>query len=311
MTQPDLEIVDVRAGESFKVWAHGYPFRTVRWHFHPEYEIHLITATQGRAFVGDHIGPFAPGNLVMTAPNLPHNWLSDVPSGVAVPERCLVLQFSAAFAQRCVGAFPELSFLPELLGEAARGVQFSAEAGAAAEPVMRALLTAPGAARLAAFFELLDILRSSASRRMLASVGYRPNPATYMTQPLNHVLNHIGRNLSSDLRESELAELSGYSASAFSRAFHRQTGMTFVRYVNSMRINRACEMLISGERRITDICFEVGFNNLSNFNRQFLAHKGMAPRAFRSHHRANGFSGRANSPRGPAGPDALPQRSSL
>ena len=284
MATPDLEIVDVHAGESFKIWAHGYPFRTVRWHYHPEYEIHLVTSTSGRMFVGDHIGAFEPGNLVLTGPNLPHNWLSDVAPGVSVVERCLVLQFTADFAEGCAGSFPELSFLPGLLADAARGVQFSLEAGATLEPLMRALLPARGAARLALFFSAIDILRQCSERRLLASVGYRPSPSTYLMQPLNHVLNHIARNLQTELRESDLAALCGFSASAFSRGFQRQTGMTFVRYVNSMRINRACELLTSGRRRITDICYEVGFNNLSNFNRQFFALKSMTPRAFRSHH---------------------------
>ena len=62
--QPDLELVAVRRDESFKVWSHGYPYRTVRWHFHPEYEIHLIVATTGKMFVGDHISSYTPGNLV-------------------------------------------------------------------------------------------------------------------------------------------------------------------------------------------------------------------------------------------------------
>src|ERR1700748_3951541 len=92
VVQPDLEWVAVPPDESFKVWSHGYPYRTVRWHFHPEYEIQLITTTSGKYFVGDHIGDFAPGNLVMTGPNLPHNWVSNVPPGERVDERCLILQ---------------------------------------------------------------------------------------------------------------------------------------------------------------------------------------------------------------------------
>ena len=119
---------------------------------------------------------------------------------------------------------------------------------------------------------------------VLASAGYLPVPAD-ANQPLNHVLAHISRNLGHDLRETDLAALSGYSPSAFCRAFQRHTGMTFVSYVNSLRISRACELLISSQRRITDICFEVGFSNLSNFNRQFLAQKAMPPSAFRNHHR--------------------------
>ena len=81
--KPDLEVVQIGRGESFKAWEHGYPFRTVRWHFHPEYEIHHVVATAGRYFVGDFIGEFEPGNLVLTGPNLPHNWVSDVAPGEA------------------------------------------------------------------------------------------------------------------------------------------------------------------------------------------------------------------------------------
>ena len=79
--EPDLEVVQIRPGESFAAWSHGYPYRTVRWHFHPEYELHQVVATKGRYFVGDFIGEFEPGNLVLTGPNLPHNWVSDVPEG--------------------------------------------------------------------------------------------------------------------------------------------------------------------------------------------------------------------------------------
>ena len=65
VSEPDLEVVQIRSGESFKMWSHGYPYHTVRWHFHPEYEIHLITETSGCYFVGDFIGDFQPGNFVM------------------------------------------------------------------------------------------------------------------------------------------------------------------------------------------------------------------------------------------------------
>ena len=284
MLEPDLELVEVPSTGSFKVWSHGYPFRTVRWHFHPEYEIHLITATSGRAFVGDHIGGFEPGNLVLTGPNLPHNWISDVPPGTEIPRRCLVLQFTSDLASGLASLFPELAFLDGLMGEAARGLQFAPATGVAAEPIMLELLTAQGIRRLELLFALIGLLHADTGRRPLASVGYRPVPSIYMEQPLNHVLEHIKRNLGNDMRESDLAALSGYSVSAFSRAFHRHTGMNFVAYINSLRISRACELLLGSHRRIVDICFEVGFSNLSNFNRQFLAQKSMSPSTFRHHH---------------------------
>jgi AraC-like DNA-binding protein len=80
-----------------------------------------------------------------------------------------------------------------------------------------------------------------------------------------------------------LAAIAGLSPAAFSRSFRRHTGMSPVQYVNRLRINLACQLLMSEEdRSVTDICYEVGFNNQSNFNRQFLAQKGMSPSRFRS-----------------------------
>ena len=58
--------------------------------------------------------------------------------------------------------------------------------------------------------------------------------------------------------------------------------MSLLQYIRRLRINMACQILMSDEHaQVSDICFEVGFNNLSNFNRQFLAEKGMPPSQFR------------------------------
>ena len=122
---PDLEVVQIRRGESFKAWAHGYPFHTVRWHFHPEYEIHHVVATSGHYFVGDFIGEFEPGNLVLTGPNLPHNWVSDVPPGTSVPLRGRVVQFSQEFIADATTALPELAGCENILELSRRGALFS------------------------------------------------------------------------------------------------------------------------------------------------------------------------------------------
>lgn len=77
------------------------------------------------------------------------------------------------------------------------------------------------------------------------------------------------------------------SVSTFTRFFRRHTGSTFVQYLNRLRINEACELLMCSALSVTDICYRIGFNNLSNFNRQFLAMKGMPPSRFRALHRLN------------------------
>ena len=290
IVQPDLEVVAVPRDESFKVWSHGYPYRTVRWHFHPEYEIQLITSTTGKYFVGDYIGDFAPGNLVMTGPNLPHNWVSHVPQGEHVDERCLILQFDAAFVARAIAVFPEIRRVESLLDASAWGVLFTPKTGAAAEPVMREMLDAQGVRRITLFLALLDLLVQSPEPVKLASAAHHADPARHAETRINHVLAYIGRNLSQELREVELAELTGQSVSAFSRYFRRHTGVPFVQYVNRLRINLACQLLMSGELNITDICYQVGFNNLSNFNRQFLLQKDMSPSRWRAYQQLNAAS---------------------
>jgi AraC-like DNA-binding protein len=297
IVQPDLELVAVPRDESFKVWSHGYPYRTVRWHFHPEYEIQLITSTTGKYFVGDYIGNFAPGNLVMTGTNLPHNWVSNVPQGEHVDERCLILQFDAELVVNAIKVFPELKRVESLLDASRWGVLFRPETGAAAEPIMREMLGAQGMRRVTLFVALLDLLVQSAEQVKLASAAYSADPARYAETRINHVLSYIGKNLSQELRETELAELAGQSASAFSRYFRRHTGVPFVQYVNRLRINLACQLLMSGELSITDICYQVGFNNLSNFNRQFLALKDMSPSRWRAYQELNAASG-TESPEG-------------
>jgi AraC-like DNA-binding protein len=285
--QPDLELVAVRRDESFKAWSHGYPYRTVRWHFHPEYEIHLITATTGRMFVGDHIGAFAPGNLVMTGPNLPHNWVSDVPPDVTIEQRCLVLQFDADFIAQCIDTFPDLRELTALLDESRAGLLFPPATGETARPLLTALIDARGTRRVILFMQLLDLLAGCRARRRLASVAWRSEPNRYASSRINHVLAYLGEHFAQPQREAELAQLAGQSVSAFSRTFRRHTGLTFVQYVNRLRINLACELLATDTLSITEICYQCGFNNLSNFNRQFLLLKDMPPSKFRAYQQLN------------------------
>jgi AraC-like DNA-binding protein len=280
--EPDLEVVQIRRGESFTAWSHGYPFRTVRWHFHPEYELHLVVETSGCYFVGDFIGEFEPGNLVLTGPNLPHNWVSDIPKGTSVPLRGRIIQFSESFIEGTMKVFPELSALGPLLETSRRGALFGKETAGQVAPLMEEMMDAQGVRRIELFMMIAGVLVRASSVRTLTGPDYLPDPSGYMSVGINKAIAYIRENLTRPFGEADLAAIAGQSPSAFSRAFRRHTGMSLVQYVKRLRINLACQLLMSdGQAAITDICFEVGFNNLSNFNRQFLAEKGMPPSQFR------------------------------
>ena len=279
--KPDLEVVQIGRSESFKAWAHGYPYHTVRWHFHPEYEIHHVVATSGHYFVGDFIGNFEPGNLVLTGPNLPHNWVSHLAEGESVPLRGRVLQFTEEFIGDAMALLPELAACEGLLETSRRGALFGPATAEAAAPMLAELVTAQGIRRIEVFLGLLGLLQR-AEVTTLTSTNYLPDPSGFMSTGINEALAYINANLTEPFSESDLAEIAGLSPSAFSRSFRRHTGQALVKYVNRLRINLACQLLMGrDEMKITDVCFSSGFNNISNFNRQFQVQKGMTPSRFR------------------------------
>lgn len=280
--QPDLELVRIGEKESFKAWEHGYPFHTVRWHFHPEYELHLVCATTGRYFIGDYIGQFVPGNLVLAGPNLPHNWVSEVADEASVPLRSRVMQFTEDFIGRTIDCFPEMAGTSRLFERSRAGVLFSAETAARVAEPMRRIIHATGAERIALFLGIIAELETDHGAQTLTSQHYHPDPSGFMSTGINEVLSHINDNLTEVLDETTLAQLAGVTPSTLSRSFRRHTGQSLTKYVNRLRVTLACQMLMSPDfATVTDVCYASGFNNLSNFNRQFLALRGVTPTQFR------------------------------
>lgn len=280
--QPDLELVHIRKGESFAAWMHGYPFRTVRWHYHPEYEIHLVVDTRGTFYIGDHIGEFGPGQLIMTGPNLPQNWISDIAPGETVPLRSFVIQFPEEFIECASAAMAEMAAIRPMLERSRRGLLFDESTAARVKPLMLKLFEARGLSRLALFWEILDLLANAPEPEVLASLSYELDMEALRECGVNKAIAYLRENLTENINEKELARMVNQSPSAFSRSFKRHTGSTLVRYKNQLRVDLACQMLLTRpEARVAEICFDVGFSNLSNFNRHFMRLKGMPPSQFR------------------------------
>jgi AraC-like DNA-binding protein len=281
--KPDLEVVQIGRAESFKAWEHGYPFRTVRWHFHAEYELHHVVHTSGRYFVGDFIGTFAPGNLVLTGPNLPHNWVSDLAPEQSIPLRGRVLQFTEQFMHDTTALLPELASLRPLLQMSRRGALFSQETAVRVGPMLEELVHAGDLRRIELFMAIVGILSRASDVSTLATVAYHPDPSGFMANGINAAIAYISAHLTEEFGEAELADIAGLSPSGFSRSFRRHTGMGLSQYVNRLRINLACQLMMSEDAMsITEVCFASGFRNISNFNRQFLRQKDLNPSNFRA-----------------------------
>ena len=260
--------------------SHGFPTPLARWHYHDEYELHLITATSGKAFVGDWIGQFQPGHLVLTGPRLPHNWVSmDLPEG-GVAQRDMVIQFPHAPIEESSRHIPEMRAILPLLERAKHGIEFF-DMGAQAMAHWQRIKSAQGLPRLAAFYAFLGDLAQCSDYRLLSNAQIQSIDNDAQLDQINAILSRITDNLTDDISASDLARELGMNESRFSRFFRRATGNTFTDFVNHVRVNRACQLLMESDRQITNIGYEVGFNNIANFNRRFLDITGMTPREYR------------------------------
>jgi AraC family transcriptional regulator len=86
----------------------------------------------------------------------------------------------------------------------------------------------------------------------------------------------------------DLAELVDASPFHFARAFRAVVGTTPHRYLVAARLRRAARLLLDTSRRVTDVAYEVGFGDLSNFVHTFRREMGSTPAAYRTRGRGGG-----------------------
>jgi AraC-like DNA-binding protein len=278
---PEFEYVD-RATETIRYLEHGWPTDLCRWHSHPEYELHLVVATRGKAFVGDYIGEFSPGSLFLTGPHLPHNWITDE---VADPEpveiRDMLVQFSQESVDQLAVAFPEFREMDAMFEMAKSGIEFTGFNPTFAKGHLERIRSTKGAERIVAFLRFLVRVNEHAEKRALSVAGMIQPEGNSKQARIAEVVDYISEHYSEDISIDMAANMAGMSPAAFSRNFQRFTGNKFVEFVNRIRISQACSMLYSTDDQVSTICFSVGFQNLANFNRQFLKMKDMTPSEYR------------------------------
>ncbi len=254
----------------------AFPYR---WHFHPEFELTLITAGRGRRFVGDSIEPFEPGDLVLLGPHLPHTWHSMPARG----ERsgAVVVRFGpdvlgAGFLERA-----ECGRLRRLMAAAGRGLVFSGRAAREVGDRIVGLAAAAPLERLLALPALLDRLAERAEPRPLSSLEWDAAPPSRDARRIDRACRHIMQHFTEPLSLAAVAAVVKLSPAGFSRFFHRMTGRTFVGWLTEVRIGHACRLLVQTDQPVLEIAIDSGFGNLSNFNRAFRRLRGRTPREWR------------------------------
>ncbi|WP_223569977.1 helix-turn-helix domain-containing protein [Pseudomonas sp. BF-R-26] len=280
---PALEVILNEPQHSFRWYEHDYPFDLARWNHHPEFEIHLIREGSGRLLAGDYIGLFEAGHVALIGPGLPHDWISDLGKGKVIAGRDVVLQFDGQMLMQLRDKVPELSELQSLFRQAAQGIQFHGVTRKKAARLLEDMGQCEGLQRLCLFLSLLQLLASApeSERQTLASLQYAPMLDALTAQRMSIVFDYILNDLADELRMSVIAQRLDMNEPAFSKFFKRATGHTFVDLTRKLRVQRACRLLAQSSFSVADICFEVGYANLSNFNRHFRHEMQETPSQYR------------------------------
>ena len=248
-------------------------------HCHPEYEINLVIDTHGTRVVGDFEEAFDGLDFVMIGPYVPHVWKSTKETNHVV-----TIQFSPELLN-----FPIMEkrlFLPikQLLLDSMQGLHFYGPDAERIKDEIVMLTRIQGFQSATMFLNILNSL-AHAPRRKLVTNMYDAENLVHQSKSrrIRKVCKFIEDNISHKITLSDAAKLVSMSDSAFSHFFKKQTGISFITYVNNLRVAKACDLLANTALSASEICYDCGFNNKSNFIRLFHKRKNMTPIEYRNH----------------------------
>ncbi len=279
--KPGLKEIECRSNTPFFCFAPATVGLRFDWHRHEEYELTCVAGGVGHRFVGDHLGGLGGTDLVLIGPNLPHAYQFAARS----PGRGIRI-VSVHFRNDSLGGeetpYPEFEAIHLLLAQARLGVRFC---DAVVQDVSPAILQLPDQELFERHVNILRILdhlaRSRDAWTILSSPGFAASRRVRDEGRVTRICTEIHRRSRESVTLDELAALANMSPAAFSRFFKRATGKTFKRYLNEVRIESACRLLAGTDLSVSEICFETGFHNLSNFNRRFLQIRSVSPMEYR------------------------------
>lgn len=264
---------------SFHVQVNKMPYQYDQLHYHPEYQISLILKGSGIISIGDSLQEFGPNNIYVIAPNVPHVF-KNKSSYYQQPEAANTHMVSLFFLPNAFGGqflkLPEMVKVNEFLKEAAKGVKIKASLTTQLKSLILELIEAKGTKRLINLLEVLNTMALSPEKEFLSNIPYSLKMKE-TDNTLNKIFNYISTNFDQPISLEEVSKIAHLNKYAFCRYFKKITHKSFVAYLNEFRISMACKFLIKETYSISQVGFLVGYNNISNFYRQFKKIMKMTP----------------------------------
>ena len=242
------------------------------WHAHYEYQLFVVLEGTGTRFIGDSIKAFRPGELIFTGPHLPHLWRSDeayFEKKSNLSTSGIVIYFNENFLGDHIMEKEEMVMLKKLFTKSMRGLEFYGQKKLQVVTMMQELTKMQGIESVIQLLRILEILSFTKEYHYISSRAYNDVFNQNETDRLNQVYEYVIKNFRRKILLEELADLLCMTPTSFSRFFTMKNNKPFSKFVAEIRIKHACKLLTETEDSISQICYECGFNTLSNFNKQF------------------------------------------
>ncbi|GJM33305.1 MAG: hypothetical protein DHS20C18_23060 [Saprospiraceae bacterium] len=214
--------------------------------------------------------------------NLPHMMKNDpayFEEGSGLEAEALVIHFLPDFLAAAIKNIPEFSILDRLLKRSGQGILFSGNKHKKeVATLMKQMLEGDDFSRVLNFLALLKILAEEKDYQFISSQGY-VNSLSYSNSRLDKVYEYVMNNFDDpSITLDHVAEIAHMNKSSFCRYFKKITQKTFSSFLNEIRVGYSCKILLEQDKKnISEISYLSGFNNISNFNRQFKMMVGMSP----------------------------------
>ena len=255
---------------------------TMPLHCHNEYELIFITKGHGLEFIGDSVKEYIAGDLILIGANVPHLHLCDSVTDKSIKEKscCEILQFPYNIFPKYIEDIQEYSSIYHVLSNSVYGIKFTSRN--LIEKVLKAMKTINkqhGINRIISLFNILDLLGKSKEISLISSLKYTV-PINYQTknEPISKIYRYINSNFRKNITLIEIANYVKMSPASICRYFKNKT---IFEYLNEIRIEHACKLLMYSNLAISQIAYDVGFNNLSHFNKQFKVITKQTPTMYR------------------------------
>lgn len=275
----EKEIIEFEKGKSFKLFSPSMK-NCFFWHYHPEIELVYVEASKGIRHVGKDISDFTDSDLLLIGANVPH---LNFDYGIQTECKQMVLQMKENFIQDFILPIPEFENIKKLLEQSYLGLSFSGATKKKVVEKLQIIKNKNNFESLMGLIEILQILANSTEVKELNNEDTRIKWFLNDKIRMGTIYNYIHENYDKKPNVNVIAKTVSLSTPAFCRYFKKQTNMTFTDFVNNYRINLARIFLLKNYS-VTEVCFQVGFESLSYFNKLFKQHIGETPSEFKKKH---------------------------